>query len=63
MEEAEGVDYSDQYGGIELEEQFTGGFEKNQSLKPPICTRRLSLPAECHPILEQYFLQNQQIFN
>lgn len=66
MEEAECVVfwiYSELYGDIELEEQFTGGFEKNQTLKQPTCTMRLSLPADCHSILKQCFLQHQQIFN
>lgn len=57
------LDYSQLYGGVELEEQFAGGFEKNQILKPTICTMRLSLPIECHSILKQYFLRHQQIFN
>lgn len=57
------LDYSDLPGDIELEEQFTDGFEKNQTLKPPICTRILSLPADCHSILKQCFLQHQQLFN
>lgn len=54
--------YSDLYGDIELEENLQVDLRR-AILKPPISTRRLSLPVECHSITKQYFLQHQKHFN